>query len=103
MNSNNRGDMDMNDNLWYRDVSSGIGLIKIHTLTQRNKPSNWNGMKRGFENGDVIGGHCYIYSNTVSEASNKKYIYSTNESDKNNQNISEFYQENCFKHWQRCK
>ena len=48
MNSNNRGDMDMNDNLWNRDVSSGIGLIKIHTLTQRNKPSNWNDMKRVF-------------------------------------------------------
>ena len=49
MNSNNRGDMDMNDNLWNRDVSSGIGLIKIHTITKRNKPSNLNDMKWGFK------------------------------------------------------
>ena len=44
MNYNDIYDMEINANLQNGDVSSGIGLIKIHTLHQCNIPSNLDEM-----------------------------------------------------------
>ena len=65
MNYNDIYDMEINANLQNGDVSSGIGLIKIHTLHQCNIPSNLDEMNWSFKNGDFSGGHCYMNSNTV--------------------------------------
>ena len=64
MNYNYWDDMDMNSNLQNGDVSSGIGLLKIHTLPPYNESGNLNETNMGIENGDVNGGHCYINSTT---------------------------------------
>ena len=81
--------MEMNTNLQNVYVSSWIGLINIHTLSQFNKSSNLTYMNWGFFNGDVSGGHCYSNIQTVSESNNHKSIYSTNKSDKSTHNRSE--------------
>ena len=39
MNENGMIDTDMNETLKNRDVSSGIGLLNIHTLPQNNESS----------------------------------------------------------------
>ena len=44
MNDNDRNNTDKNDNFHTGNVSSGIGLLKIHTLPQDNKSSNLNEM-----------------------------------------------------------
>ena len=42
MNDNDSINKDMNNTLPNRDVSSGIGLLKIHTLPQGNESSKLN-------------------------------------------------------------
>ena len=53
MNYNEINDIDMNDNLWNRDVSSVIVLLKIHTPPQDNEWSNLNDMNKSVQNGDA--------------------------------------------------
>ena len=42
MNDNDTNNMDTNSNLHNGDISSGIGLINIHTLLQDGESSNLN-------------------------------------------------------------
>ena len=55
MNDNTRNDTDMNDTLQNGDLSSGIGLLNIHTLPQYNESSDLNEMNMSVDNGDVNG------------------------------------------------
>ena len=81
MNYNDMYDADMNANLYNGDVSSGIGLLNSHTLTQYKKSSNLNKINIGVRNGDVNGDHFYMNSSTGSESKNHSYIYSTSKKD----------------------
>ena len=68
----------MNAYLHNGDVSSRIGLINIHTISQFNEPSNLDEMNWGVENVDFSGGRFYINIHTLSEAKNHDSIYYTN-------------------------
>ena len=57
MNYNDRDDIDMNTNSQNVYVSSGIGLLNIHTLLRYNESSQLNEINIGVENVDVNGGH----------------------------------------------
>ena len=62
-------------------MSSGIGLLNSHTLSQFNESSHLNKMNMGVENFDVNGGNCYMNIITVFEANNHNSIYSTKKID----------------------
>ena len=70
-------------------MSHVIGLINRHTIYQCNELSQFNDMDWGFENGDVIGGHCFMNSHTISESNNHNYIDTTKKMDGNVPNIYE--------------
>ena len=70
LNYNNSDDIEINGDLKNGDVSCGIGLIKIHALSQCNVSSYFNEMDGDVENGDMSGEHCFMASHTPSEASN---------------------------------
>ena len=63
INLNNSDNIDMNADLKNGDVS---GLIKSHTLSQFNESIYYNNIYWGVENGDNIGGHCFMNSHTIS-------------------------------------
>ena len=69
-------------------MSSGIGLINSHTLSECNKSSYLNDMDGDVENVDASGGHCFMNNHTLYEANNNNSIYSTNKRDGNAPNIS---------------
>ena len=66
MKDNDRTDTYMKVTLQNGDMSSGIGLLNIHTIPQANKASKLNEMNMGVDNGDVIGDYCYMNSSTGS-------------------------------------
>ena len=59
MNDNDRIDTNMNETLQNGYVSSGIGLLNIHTLLQANESSNLNEISMSVDNGDVNGDFFY--------------------------------------------
>ena len=63
------------------DMSSGIGLINSHTLSQFNEFCNLNETNWGVKNGDVSVGNCCINSHTIYKAINNNYTDSTNNRD----------------------
>ena len=81
MNYNDRNDTDVNSNLHHGDISSGIGLLDSHTLSQDNESINLNDMNMSVENGDVNGDHFYINSSTRYESNNHNSIGYTNKRD----------------------
>ena len=89
INYNGWDDRDKNTNLHNGDVSSGIGLLNLHTLPQYKKSSNLNETNMAVENGDVNGGHCYINSPTGYYSNNHNFIDSTTKRDEISPNISE--------------
>ena len=69
-------------------MSSGIGLINSHTISQFNKESDFNYMNWGVENGYVSSGNFYMNRHTLSEVDNHNYIYSRNKRDENSPKLS---------------
>ena len=67
INLNNRDDIEMNYDLNNDGVSSVVGSIKIHTISQFNELSYFNGLYWCVENGDVSGGNIFMESHTLSE------------------------------------
>ena len=80
--------MDINANLQNGYLSSGIGLINIHILSQCNKSSNLNEMNWDSKDVDISAGNCYMNSHTVSEANNNKTIDYTKKIAENTRNRS---------------
>ena len=74
MKDNDSIDTDMNETLQNGDVSSGIGLIKIHYLPQANELRKTNGMNMSVDNGDVNGDYYYMNSSTGSVIRNHNSI-----------------------------
>ena len=72
----------MNDTLQNGDVSSGIGLLNSHNISQDNESSKLNKMNTSFDNGDVNGDYCYINSSTGYDIKNHNSIDCTNKRDK---------------------
>ena len=75
MNDNDIIDTDMNDTLQNVDVSSGIGLLKSHTLPQNKKSSKINEMNISVGNSDDNGYYCYMNSSTGSIIKNHFFYY----------------------------
>ena len=65
MNYNDIIDTDINENLKYGDVSSGIVLLKIHTLPQDNESIKSNGMYISVYNDDVNSNYCFTNGSPV--------------------------------------
>ena len=74
MNVNNSNDTYMNDTVQNGDVSSGIGLINIHTLPQDSELSTLNEVNMSVENGDINGDYFYMNGSTGSESKNHDSI-----------------------------
>ena len=92
MNFNESNDTYTNATFKNRYVSSGIGLLKFHTLPQDNKLSNLNDMNMNVENVDVNGDYCYMNIYTVSESNNHNSIDYTKKKDEISTNI--YFMEN---------
>ena len=78
----------MNYNLQNGEVSSGIGLINIQTISQLIESTKLNDMNWGVENCDVSGNNFYMNSHTIYEKKNHNYIYYTKKRDGNPPNLS---------------
>ena len=61
----------MNANRQNGDISSGIGLLDTHTITQDNESINFNEMNKNVENGDINGDYCYMNISAGSESKNR--------------------------------
>ena len=71
MNYNDRDNIEMNYTFKNGDVSSEIGLLKIHTVPQYNELSNLNYMNMSVDNGDINIDYCYMNGSTVFESNNQ--------------------------------
>ena len=78
MNNNYSNDIYMNDNIQNVDVSSVIGLLKIHILRQDNKSSKLNIIIMGVEYSGVNGGYCRTNGSSGYESKNPNSIYYKN-------------------------
>ena len=63
---NDRINSDTNETLQNGDASTGIGLLKRHTLPKDKKSSKANEINMSVDNGDVNGDYCYRNSYTGS-------------------------------------
>ena len=64
----------MNDYLPNGYVSSGIGLLNIHTIPQDNLSSKLNVNNTSVDNGDFNGDYCYTNGSTVSVINNHNLV-----------------------------
>ena len=87
MNDNYRNDTYMNATLHNEDFSSGIGLLKSHTLLQYNYSSKLNDMNMSVDNGDINGYYFYMNISYGSKSKNHNSIDYTKKSDKISTNI----------------
>ena len=87
MNDNDRIDTYMNDTLQNGDVSSVIGLLKSHTLTQAKKSSKLNDINIIVDNVDDNGDYCYINSSTIYVINNHNSVDYTKKINKFSINI----------------
>ena len=92
MNYNQSNDTYTNATFKNGYVSSGIGLLKIHTLPQDKQSGNFNDMNMNIENVDVNGDYCYMNIYTVSESNNHNSIDYTKKKDEISTNI--YFMEN---------
>ena len=74
INDSDRIEIDMNETLHNGYVSSGIGLLNIHTPPRGNKSGKLNETNMSVDNGYVNGYYCYMNSYTESNIKNHNSI-----------------------------
>ena len=76
-------------NISNNQITTGIFLIKGHTLYQCNELGSFKEMDKDVENSDVSCGHFLMNTQNISKANNMSSIYSTKKRDVNVTSVSE--------------
>ena len=74
INDNDIINTDMNETLKNVDVTSLIGLVTCHNLSQANKSRKPNETNMSVKDGDVNTDYCYINGSSVSAINNHNFI-----------------------------